>query len=443
MLRAVQSPESFCFVVSAVLSFSISLICHLTLCMGQPCAGAEPHCPSLSTGLGGAIGYVLGGLDWTQTFLGDWFQTQNQVLFFFAAVIFSVSVALHLFSIEEEQYSPQQDRGAEDATLPSTSVQPGALAPATRLSSLGGGMQDGSPPFPDEVQSEHELSLDYLDVDIVRSKSDSVLHMADATLDMEPQLLFLHDIEPSIFQDASYPSTPQSTSQELLRAKLPRLSTFLRESTKEDDTLLDNHLNEAKVPNGRGSPPMNSLGRSKVDLKPSATSGSMRRRRHMFHRQASSTFSYYGKIGSHCYRYRRANAVVLIKPSRSMSDLYDLQQRQRSRHRNQSGATASSGDTESEEGETETTVRLLWLSMLKMPKELMWLCLCHLLTWFSVIAEAVFYTDFMGQVIFKGNPQVSTLWLPIPLPRKLGPLVSLHALPLHPHGHVAAGQCAS
>lgn len=368
---------------------------------------------AFSAGLGGAVGYVLGGLDWTPTFLGDWFRTQNQVLFFFAAIIFSVSVALHLFSIEEEQYSPQQDRSPEDATLPSTSVQPSAPAPAIRLSSLGGGVQDGSPLFPDEVQSEHELSLDYLDVDIVRSKSDSVLHMPDATLDMEPELLFLHDIEPSIFHDASYPSTPRSTSQELLRAKLPRLSTFLRESTKEDDTLLDNHLNEAKVPNGRGSPPVDSLSnRSKVDLKPSVMSGSMRRRRHMFHRQASSTFSYYGKIGSHCYRYRRANAVVLIKPSRSMSDLYDLQQRQRSRHRNQSGATASSGDTESEEGEAETTVRLLWLSMLKMPKELMRLCLCHLLTWFSVIAEAVFYTDFMGRVIFEGDPQASnsTLW---------------------------------
>ncbi|XP_017658190.1 solute carrier family 45 member 4 isoform X2 [Nannospalax galili] len=371
---------------------------------------------AFSAGLGGAIGYVLGGLDWTHTFLGDWFQTQNQVLFFFAAIIFSVSVVLHLFSIEEEQYNPQQDRSPEECALSSTGAQLGAPAPAPRPSSLGGGVQDGSPPFPDEVQSEHELALDYLDVDIVRSKSDSVLHMPDATLDMEPELLFLHDIEPSIFHDASYPSTPRSTSQEFLRTKLPRLSTFLRESAKEDDTLLDNHLNEAKVPNGSGSPPRDSLStRSKVDLKSSATSGSMRRRRHTFYRQSSSTFSYYGKVGSHCYRYRRANAVVLIKPSRSMSDLYDLQQRQRqrSRHRNQSGATTSSGDTESEEGETETTVHLLWLSMLKMPKELVRLCLCHLLTWFSVIAEAVFYTDFMGQVIFKGNPKApsnSTAW---------------------------------
>ncbi|XP_069847585.1 solute carrier family 45 member 4 isoform X2 [Dipodomys merriami] len=365
---------------------------------------------AFSAGLGGAIGYVLGGLDWTQTFLGSWFRTQNQVLFFFAAIIFTVSVALHLFSIEEEQYSPQQDRGtAEAPALPGARLS-GALTPAARLNSLGGGLQDGSPPFPDEVQSEHELSLDCLDVDIVRSKSDSVLHMPDPTLDMEPELPFLHDIEPSIFHDASYPSTPRSTSQELLRAKLPRLSAFLRES-REEDTLLDSHLNEAKVPNGSGVPQRPALSsHSRVAAKPSATCGSVRRRRHTFRRQASSTFSYYGKIGSHCYRYRRANAVVLIKPSRSMSDLYDLQQRQRQRcrRRHQSGATTSSGDTESEEGEGETTVRLLWLSMLKMPRELTRLCLCHLLTWFSVIAEAVFYTDFMGQVIFEGDPKASS-----------------------------------
>lgn len=340
---------------------------------------------------------MLGGLDWTQTFLGDWFRTQNQVLFFFAAIIFVVSVALHLFSIEEEQYSPPQERGGEAA---------GTLPPAARVNVLDGGVAL----FPEEVQSEHELSLDFLGVDMVRSKSDSVLHVPDAALDLEPELPFLPDIEPSIFHDGSYPSTPRSSSQELPWTRPYRLASVLRETAKEDATLLDNHLNEAKVPNGSGSPPKDSLGGyTRVAPKPTAASGSMRRRRHMFHRQASSTFSYYGKIGSNCYRYRRANAVVLIKPSRSMSDLYDLQkqQRQRCRHRNQSGATTSSGDTESEEGEGETTVRLLWLSMLKMPKELTRLCLCHLLTWFSVIAEAVFYTDFMGQVIFEGDPKVS------------------------------------
>lgn len=61
-------------------------------------------------GLGGAVGYALGGLDWTHTFLRVAFKSQEQILFFFAAILFSISVALHLFSIEEEQYSPQHER---------------------------------------------------------------------------------------------------------------------------------------------------------------------------------------------------------------------------------------------------------------------------------------------------------------------------------------------
>uniref|UniRef100_A0A8C0JEB9 Solute carrier family 45 member 4 n=1 Tax=Chelonoidis abingdonii TaxID=106734 RepID=A0A8C0JEB9_CHEAB len=342
---------------------------------------------AFSAGLGGAIGYMLGGLDWMQTFLGALFKSQEQVLFFFAAIIFSVSVALHLFSIEEEQYNPQQDRIEDEADTLSNPY--------------------GTSVYPEEVQSEQDLDMEFLEVDIVRSKSDSVLHMPDATLEIESELLFLHDIEPSIFQDPSYPNTPLSNSQELLKCKFNRLSAFLRENEKEE-MLLDNHLNEARVPNGNGSLPKDLLsGHARIGMKQSSTSNSMRKQRHMFYRQPSYTFSYYGKIGSHRYRFRRANAIVLIKSSRSMNDIYDMQkrQRQRYRHRNQSGTTNSSGDTESEEGETETTVRLLWLSMLKMPNELLRLCLCHLLTWFSIIAEAVFYTDFMGQVIFKGDPK--------------------------------------
>ncbi|XP_063103010.1 solute carrier family 45 member 4 isoform X2 [Cavia porcellus] len=361
---------------------------------------------AFSAGLGGATGYVLGGLDWTQTFLGSWFQTQNQVLFFFAAIIFTVSVILHIFSIPEEPLSPQQDRNSEEAAGLS-SARPGSTLANTCLNALSQGMQDSSPPFPDEVQSGHKLALDYLDVDIMRSKSDSVLHMPDAALEREPELPFLYNIKSSIFKDALYPSTHHSTSQELLQARLPHLSTFLRETTKEDDALLDNYLNEARVPNGSGSPPRNTLScGTRVDLKPSVTSSSSRRCRCALHQKGFSTFSYHGKMGSHCYR--RASAVVLIKPSRSMSDLYDLQQRQwqRCQHWNQSEATTSSGVTENEDGEGEgkITVRLLWLSMLKMPRELMRLCLCHLLTCFSVNTEAVFYTDFMGQVIYSGDP---------------------------------------
>ncbi|XP_078542799.1 solute carrier family 45 member 4 [Lissotriton helveticus] len=363
---------------------------------------------AFSAGLGGAIGYMLGGLDWTQTFLGSMFKSQEQVLFFFAAIIFSVSVGLHLFSIEEEQYNPQQDRSDDEADTLSSVKYNGSLPPISRLNVIN--EEEPYSTYPDDVQSMNDLNMDFLEVDIVRSKSDSVLHMPDATLDFESDLLFLNEIEPSIFQDSSYPNTPRCTSQEQLKSKFNRLSAFLRENEREEEMLLDNHMNESMVPNSNGLLPKDSVnGHAGIGMKQSTTSNSMRRRRHMFYRQPSYTFSYYGKIGSRRYRYRRANAILLIKSSRSMNDIYDMQkrQRQRQRHRNQSGTTNSSGDTESEEGETETTVRLLWLSMLKMPKELLRLCVCHLLTWFSIIAEAVFYTDFMGQVIFEGDPKAA------------------------------------
>ncbi|KAK2830457.1 hypothetical protein Q5P01_018388 [Channa striata] len=426
-----------------------------------------------SAGLGGAVGYALGGLDWTHTFLRTIFKSQEQILFFFAAILFSFSVVLHLFSIEEQQYSPQHDRLDQESPDP-TNPQPSANGRAgllvPKLEMIGENetidSYDLYDPYGDD-QSEHgDMDMDFLEVELVRSKSDSVLAMADATLDhIDHDALFLCHIEPSIFADHLSPShgSPPNTSsffhpnhsapptrlanirrsssagsQDLLRLqsnshqthdptpKISRLSAFLQEMENDDgqEALLNNQLNEQRTLNGRLLAGITNADRVSTDklsskgqahragmVKAASTGAPMRqsRHRHTFYRQPSCTFSYYGRVGNHRYRYRRANAAFLIKPSRSMNDLYEVEarhrRRNRQRNRHRSGNTnSSSGDTESEEGEVETTVRLLWLSMLKMPPELLRLCACHLLTWFSIIAEAVFFTDFMGQVIYHGDP---------------------------------------
>ncbi|KAM6973163.1 solute carrier family 45 member 4 [Aplochiton taeniatus] len=432
---------------------------------------------AFSSGLGGAVGYALGGLDWTHTFLGSAFQSQEQILFFFAAILFTISVALHLVSIDEEQYCPQNDRTDQESPDPALR-QPakdraaGLQGSAPQLELIG--HHEGYDLYDTygDNQSEHgDMDIDFLEVEMVRSKSDSVLAMADSPLDPQHHdALFLRYIEPSIFTHrvSSYQGSPPPThhhsssnrspappaenslssrrpsfppprrsssagsSQELLRPqtqlsqsgggapRMSRLSAFLQEMEQDEgeEALLNNQLNEQRAPNGRllANAAANANGLSAKGqahrvamVKASSTSASMRqRRRHTFYRQPSCTFSYYGRVGSHRYRYRRANAALLIKSSRSANDLYEVQTRHRGKHRNrnrnQSGNTTSSGDTESEEGEVETTVRLLWMSMLKMPRQLWRLCVCHLLTWFSIIAEAVFYTDFMGQVIYHGDP---------------------------------------
>ncbi|XP_062846860.1 solute carrier family 45 member 4 [Trichomycterus rosablanca] len=363
---------------------------------------------AFSSGLGGAVGYALGGLDWTHTLLGKAFKSQEQILFVFAAVLFIISVALHLFSIEEEQYIPQQDRLDEEVDATSVKINSALGLPAS---------QPKLEVIQEDEQCEHsvlstEPELNFLNVELVRSKSDSVLEMADAELEqLEYEALFLRQIEPSIFQERV---SPYPGSEEFLhdRFSLRSLSSVAPEPDGEDVPL----HSEPKPSNGQ-SAGHSTTGRNSEQLpsnglKSSSANASIRRRRHTFYRQSSSTFSYYGHLGSHRYRYRRANAAVLIKPSRSMNDIYEMQKLQRRdrrhRARHQSGNTTSSGDTESEEGDFETTVRLLWMSMLKMPKELWRLCLCHLLTWFSVIAEAVFYTDFMGQVIYEGDPTAAS-----------------------------------
>uniref|UniRef100_A0A3B5MS34 Uncharacterized protein n=1 Tax=Xiphophorus couchianus TaxID=32473 RepID=A0A3B5MS34_9TELE len=322
-----------------------------------------------SAGLGGAVGYALGGLDWTHTFLGAIFKSQEQILFVFTAFLFTISVILHLLSIEEQQYSPQSNRLEQ--------VQNCRTEPKSRVSHC------------------------FL---IVR-KSDSVLAMADATLDhLDHDALFLCHLEPSIFAErlSPYHGTPPRIPSFFSpdhSSSSPRLASIRRSSSAgSEDLLRSHHANQhTHTPTPR--------------ISPASTGAPMRqpRRHHTFYRQPSCTFSYYGRVGSHRYRYRRANAALLIKPSRSMNDLYEVEARHRRRNRRRSrhrsgNTNSSSGDTESEEGEVETTVRLLWLSMLKMPPELLRLCVCHLLTWFSIIAQAVFFTDFMGQVIYEGNP---------------------------------------
>ncbi|XP_055759933.1 solute carrier family 45 member 4-like [Salvelinus fontinalis] len=391
---------------------------------------------AFSAGLGGAVGYVLGGLDWTSTILGTAFKSQEQILFVFAAVIFTISVILHMFSIKEESFEARGDtpgEGDSDSLSSSGKLKGGLAGPRSipQLDVIG----------EEDTQSEREL---FINVDRVRSKSDSVLAMPDATIELDSDLdqdgHFLADIEPSIFQDYPqdfYPGTPQRhysrwgiQDQEVPQPEAQadrQLPLFHQDPSpyySREHMLLNNQTNQgAKCLNGASVVPAvpsnhtahgaNSQGRM-PGLRPSNTSATAGARRfpHTFYRQPSFTFSYYGRVGSARYRHRRntmgnpAGANLRIKTSQSMNDIYEhMQRRQQRRELQQSSTTLSSSDSESDDGDEEgTTVKLLWLSMLKMPPQLLRLCVCHLLTWFSIIAEAVFYTDFMGQVIYDGEP---------------------------------------
>ncbi|KAM4709060.1 membrane-associated transporter protein [Discoglossus pictus] len=59
------------------------------------------HYHALFTGLGGALGYLIGAIDWGSTFLGQLMGSEFQVMFFFASTIFLALLVVHLCSIPE------------------------------------------------------------------------------------------------------------------------------------------------------------------------------------------------------------------------------------------------------------------------------------------------------------------------------------------------------
>uniref|UniRef100_A0A8C5NXT1 Solute carrier family 45, member 2 n=1 Tax=Jaculus jaculus TaxID=51337 RepID=A0A8C5NXT1_JACJA len=73
------------------------------------------HYHALFTGFGGALGYLLGAIDWAHLELGRVLGTEFQVMFFFSALVLIVCFIIHLCSIPEaplryvpKDISPQQ-----------------------------------------------------------------------------------------------------------------------------------------------------------------------------------------------------------------------------------------------------------------------------------------------------------------------------------------------
>ncbi|XP_056618919.1 solute carrier family 45 member 4 [Triplophysa dalaica] len=366
---------------------------------------------TFSAGLGGAIGYMFGGLDWTDTFLGRAFKAQEQVLFFFAAIIFIISTTLHMFSIKEDPHnSNQQGELKDDDEEGPPLIKPCGSFPSARLLIPLELIPEEEPYSIDEDnRSEREVPADFLNIDLVRSKSDSVLAMPDATIDLDPDLDFDHDgqclcdIRPELCQQQhGEPLNFQHDASQLGQCPDRKPDSNGKSVTKN----INGCFAYPRMPDADSS---HTTDHSKVGLRPSNGNGVVRKRHPSFYHQHSFTFSYHrrGAFVRGQWRRRHANVGGPITSSQSLNDIDKLAKQHRRRKPQLNGIATSrrlQEDEESEDGDTVTTVKLLWLSMLKMPPQLWRLCVCHLLTWFSMIAQAVFYTDFMGQVIYEGDP---------------------------------------
>ncbi|XP_067846885.1 membrane-associated transporter protein [Heptranchias perlo] len=78
------------------------------------------HFHALLTGLGGALGYLAGAIEWNHTILGRILGSEYQVIYVFATTIFTIVLIIHLCSIPEipfgQEVDPQKSNLLENNT---------------------------------------------------------------------------------------------------------------------------------------------------------------------------------------------------------------------------------------------------------------------------------------------------------------------------------------
>ncbi|XP_038646541.1 membrane-associated transporter protein [Scyliorhinus canicula] len=67
------------------------------------------HFHALLTGLGGAVGYLTGAIEWKNTFLGTIFGSEYQIIYIFSVINFIIFLIIHLCSIPEIPFGQDVD----------------------------------------------------------------------------------------------------------------------------------------------------------------------------------------------------------------------------------------------------------------------------------------------------------------------------------------------
>nr|XP_012646951.1 proton-associated sugar transporter A [Microcebus murinus]XP_012646952.1 proton-associated sugar transporter A [Microcebus murinus] len=325
---------------------------------------------ALLAGLGGGFGYVVGGIHWDKTGFGRALGGQLRVIYIFTVVTLSVTTVLTLVSIPERPLRPpgQKRTAMKSPSLPLPPSPPvlfeeGARAtlPCQAATSFSSPISPLSPLTP---KYGSFLSRDSSLTGISEfASSFGTSHIDSVLIDC---FTGGHDSCPGL--PASLPRQPLSLSFPRAPDGFPRQDRGLPDrregaltSGPDGEVLRVGSLDTSKPRSSAGI-----LKRPQTLAIPDAAGGggpeTSRRRNVTFSQQVAN---------------------ILLNGVKYESEL--------------TGA--------SERAEQPLSVRRLCATICNMPKALRNLCVNHFLGWLSFEGMLLFYTDFMGEVVFQGDPK--------------------------------------
>ncbi|XP_045426541.1 proton-associated sugar transporter A isoform X4 [Pipistrellus kuhlii] len=298
---------------------------------------------ALLAGLGGGFGYVVGGVHWDRTGFGRALGGQLRVLFLFTAVVLGASTALTLLSIPER---PLRPRAGPRPAMKSPSLllppSPPAPGPEAAPGPPSGPCSPPSPPSPLTPRYGSLLSGDGSPAALSAfASSFAAAHIDSVLIDC--------------FTGApEAPGSPPALSR-----SFPRAPAFPRPAPGGDAGGLRVGSLDAPAPRAAGI-----LKRPQSLALPDAAGG-----RPEPGRRRTVTFS-------------QQVANILLNGVKYESQL----------------------PGPSEPGPA-LSLRHLCTTIRHTPRALRSLCVNHFLGWLSFEGMLLFYTDFMGEVVFQGDPK--------------------------------------
>ncbi|XP_003274350.3 proton-associated sugar transporter A isoform X2 [Nomascus leucogenys] len=324
---------------------------------------------ALLAGLGGGFGYVVGGIHWDKTGFGRALGGQLRVIYLFTAVTLSVTTVLTLVSIPERPLRPP---GEKRAAMKSPSLPlppsppvlpeegPGDTLPSHTATDFSSPI---SPPSPLTPKYGSFISRD----SSLTGISEFASSFGTANIDSVLIDCFTggHD---------SYLAIPGSVPRPPISVSFPRAPDGFYH---QDRGLLEGR--EGALTSGCDG---DILRVGSLDTSKPRSSGILKRPQTLAIPDAA------GGGGLETSRRRNVTfsqqvANILLNGVKYESEL-----------------TGSS-----ERAEQPLSVGRLCSTICNMPKALRTLCVNHFLGWLSFEGMLLFYTDFMGEVVFQGDPK--------------------------------------
>ncbi|XP_064893826.1 proton-associated sugar transporter A isoform X2 [Columba livia] len=328
---------------------------------------------ALLAGLGGGFGYVVGGIHWDKTSFGKAVGGQLRVIYVFTSVILTITTVLTLISIPERPLRSfsRKKKVMKSPSLPLPPSPPLFFEEGVNENFASDNSAHLYASFTSPVSPLSPLTPKYGSFVSRDNSLTGINEFASSfgTSNIDSVLIDCFTGGPS-----SYLALPASLPRQPVSVSFPRVPDGCYQG--ENGVLEQGESSVTPGPDGEA------LSVGSLDAIKPRSSGILKR---------PQTLAIPDIVTGHCPENNRRRNVtfsqqvanILLNGVKYESEL------------NGSGETS----------EQPLSVKLLCSTICQMPKALRNLCINHFLGWLSFEGMLLFYTDFMGEVVFQGNPK--------------------------------------